>query len=76
MVSSQANFIVGISERSDQLTVKNSVVQASMNVLDAPEPHVSACLTLQVIEQSTEGDKLFIATTRVGAMVDLLPVGW
>lgn len=77
MVSSQANFIVEISERSDHLTVKNSVVQSSMDSLDVPEPDVSARLTLQVIEQSTKRVKLFVATaTRVEAMVDLLPVEW
>lgn len=77
MVSSQANFIVEISERSDHLTVKNSVVQSPMDSLDVPEPDVFARLTLQVIEQSTERGKLFITpTTCVEAMVDLLPVDW
>lgn len=48
-----------------------------MDSLDVPEPDISARLTLQVIEQSTERVKLFAATTtRVEAMVDLLPVGW
>lgn len=46
-----------------------------MDSLHVPEPDVSARLTLQVIEQSTERDKLFVATTtRVEAMVDLLLV--
>jgi hypothetical protein len=77
VVSSQANFIVEISERSDHLAVKNSVVQSSMDSLDVPEPDVSTRLTLQVIEQSTERDKLFIApTTPIEAMVELLLVEW
>lgn len=76
MVSSQANFIVEISERSDHLTFKNSVIQSSMDSLDVPKPDVSARLTLQMIEQSTKRGKLFVATTRVEAMIDLLSVEW
>lgn len=47
-----------------------------MDSLDVPKPDVSARLTLQMIEQSTKRGKLFVATTRVEAMIDLLSVEW
>ena len=72
---SYANLNVWSLERSDHLAAHDSIVQSPVVVLNFSEPDVSARLTLQIIEQSSEGDKL-IAATLVEAMVSIVLVDW